>query len=137
MRIVTGCLRPTPTESLLVLAGIRSAELRGLGATLSMTNRAIHDPDHVLHGQLVGQQDAHLGKFKLRRPFVPAAWKILGSLSELNIGVKQLIKHKWNAHYLESTSRVPAFIPGVSSRPLEMSLSRTSWERLNRLRTDV
>ena len=43
--------------------------------------------------------------------------------------------HKWNADCLESTSRVRAFIPRVSSRPLGMSLSRTSWVRLNRLRT--
>ena len=44
--IVTGCLRPTPTEDLPVLAGIQPAELRRLGATLSLANRAIHDPDY-------------------------------------------------------------------------------------------
>ena len=48
-RIVTGYLGPTPTEDLPVLAGIQPAELRRLGATLSLANRAIHDPDHVLH----------------------------------------------------------------------------------------
>ena len=61
LRIVTGCLRPTPTEDLPVLAGIQPAELRRLGATLSLASHAIHEPDHVLHGQLFGQQDAHLG----------------------------------------------------------------------------
>ena len=61
LRIVTGCLRPTPKEDLPVLAGIQPAELRRLGATLFLANRAIHDPDYVLHRQLVGQQDAHLG----------------------------------------------------------------------------
>ena len=50
---------------------------------------AIHDPDHVQHGQLVGQQDAHLGRLRSRRPFVPAAWKLLGGLSEPDIRVKQ------------------------------------------------
>ena len=35
LRIVTGCLRPTPTEDLLVLTGILPAELRQLRATLS------------------------------------------------------------------------------------------------------
>ena len=54
LRIVTKCLRPTPTEDLLVLADIQPAELLQLGATLSLAHRAIHDPDHVLHGQLVG-----------------------------------------------------------------------------------
>ena len=135
--IVTGCLRPTPTEDLPVLAGIQPAELRRLGATLFLANRAIHDPDYVLHRQLVQQQDAHQGRPRSRRPFVPAAWKLLGSLSKLYIRVKQWTKHRWNADYLESTSRVRAFIPRVSSRPLGMSLPRTSWVRLNRLRTGV
>ena len=73
LRIVTGCLRPTPTDDLPVLAGIQPAELRRLGATLSLANRAIHDPDHELHEQLIGQQDAHLGRLRSGRPFVPAA----------------------------------------------------------------
>ena len=124
LRIATGCLRPTLTKNLPVLAGIQPAKLRRLGATLSLANRAIHDPHHVL------QQDAHLGRLRLRRPFVPALWKLLGSLSKLDIRVKQWTKHKWNAGYLESTSRVRALIPRVS-------LPRTSWVRFNRLRTGV
>ena len=89
-------------------------------------NCAIHESDHVLHGQLVGQQDAHLWRIRSRRPFVPAAWKLLGSLSKLDIRVKQWTKPKWNADYLKSTSRVCAFIPRVSPRILGMSLPRIS-----------
>ena len=137
LRIVTRCLRPTPTENLPVLAGIQPTMLRRLEATLFLANRAIHHPDHVLHGQLVGQQDAHQGRLRSRLPFVPAAWKLLDSLSELYIRVKQWTKHKWNTDYLESTSKVRAFIPRVSSKPLGMSLPRTSWIRFNRLRTGV
>ena len=125
------------TEDLPVLVGIQPAELRRLGATLSLANCANNDPDHVLHGQLVGQQDAFLGRFRSGRPFVPAAWKLLGSLSKLDTHVKQWTKHKWNADCLESTSMVRAFTLRVSSRPLGMSLPRTSWVRLNRLRTSV
>ena len=119
------------------LADIQPAELRRLEATLSLANRAVHDPDYVLHRQLVGQQDAHLGRLRSRRPFVPAAWKLLGSLSKLDIRVKQWTKHKWNADYLESTSRVRAFIPRVSFRQLGMSLPKTPWVRLNGLRTGI
>ena len=36
LRIVTGCLRPTPTDYLPILAGIQPAELRSRGATLSL-----------------------------------------------------------------------------------------------------
>ena len=51
--------------------------------------------------------------------------------------MKQWTKYKWNADYLESTSRVRAFICRVSSRPLEMRLPRTSGVRLHRLLTGV
>ena len=124
LRIVTECLPPTPTEDLPFLAGIQPTELRRLGATLSLTNCAIHDLDHVLDGQLVGQQDAHQGRLRSRHPFAPAAWKLLDCLSDLDIGMKQWTKHKWNADYLAGTSRFRAFIPRISSRPLGISLAR-------------
>ena len=89
----------------------------------------------LLHGQLVGQQVAHLRRLRSRRPFVPAAWKLLGSLSKLDIPVKQWRNRQWSAEYLEKTSKVRAFFPRISSRPLGMSLPRTSWVRLNRPRT--
>ena len=104
--------------------------------TLFLANHAIHDFDYVLHEHLVMQQDVHLGRLRSRQPFVPAAWKLLGSLSILDICMKQWMKHKWNADYLESNLRVRAFIPRVSSKPLGMSLPRT-YPRLNRLRTGV
>ena len=85
LRIVIECLRSTPTEDWPVLAGIQPAELRRLGATLFLANHTIHDPGYVLHRQLVGQQNAHLGRFRSRRLFVPAAWKLLGSLFKLDI----------------------------------------------------
>ena len=77
------------------------------------------------------------GHLRSRRPFVPAAWKLLDGVSEHDIRVKQWTKLKWNADYLESTSRFRAFISRVSSRPLGMSLLRTSLVRLNRLRTGL
>ena len=56
LRIVTGCLRPTPTDHLPVLSGIQPVELRRLGATLSLAYRGSLDPDHILHGLLSGPQ---------------------------------------------------------------------------------
>ena len=52
LRIVTGCLRPTPKDHLPVLSGIQPAELRRLGATLSLAYRRSLDPDHILYGLL-------------------------------------------------------------------------------------
>ena len=58
LHIDTGCLRPTPTDNLPVLSGIQPAELRRQGATLSLANRSVLDPDHILHSQLTEPQAA-------------------------------------------------------------------------------
>ena len=137
LRIVTGCLRPTPTDYLPILAGIQPAELRRRGATLSLANRATLNPDHILHEQLVGKQNAHQGRLKSRRPFVPAAQKLLDSLTESDIRAAQWMDYVWNMECLKSASRLNAFIPRASPKPLGMGLPRTSWVKLNRLRTGV
>ena len=56
LRIVTGCLCPTPTDHLPVLSGIQPAELCRMGATLSFTYCGSLDLDHILHGLLLGPQ---------------------------------------------------------------------------------
>ena len=50
LRIVTGFLRPTPTNYLTVLSGIQPAELSRMGATLSLAHFGSLDPDHILYG---------------------------------------------------------------------------------------
>ena len=137
LRIVTGCPRPTPTDYLPILAGIQPAELRRRGATLSLANRATLNPAHILHEQLVGKQNAHQGRLKSRRPFVPAAQKLLDSLTESDIRAAQWMDYVWNLKYLKSASRLHGFIPRASPKPLGMGLPRTSWVKLNRLRTGV
>ena len=42
LRIVTECLRPTPTDHLPILSGIQPAELRRLGATVSKSEISQH-----------------------------------------------------------------------------------------------
>ena len=70
LRIVTGCLRHTPTDHLPVLSGIQPAELRRLGATLSLAYRGSLDPDHILHGLLSGSSDTRQVRLRSRHPFV-------------------------------------------------------------------
>ena len=55
--IVTGCLRPTPTDHLPVLSGIQPAELRRMGATFSLAYRRSLDFDYILYGLLSGSLD--------------------------------------------------------------------------------
>ena len=137
LRIVTGCLRPTPTDYLLVLAGIQPAELRRLGATPSLAYRGSLDPGHILHELLAGSSNGYRERLKSRRPFVPATRKLLQDLTELDIRAAQWTDFKWSTEYSECSSDLRAFIPRTSIRPMGMGLPRSSWVRLNRLRAGV
>ena len=116
LRIVTGCLRSTPTDNLPVLSGMQPGELRRQGTTLSLANLSSLDPGHILHGQLTEPQAASEKRIKSRRPFVPAARKLLHNLSELGIRAAQWTNLTWDTEYSKSMSALGVYIPRVSTR---------------------
>ena len=137
LRIVTGCLRPTPTDHLPVLSGIQPAELRRMGATLSLAYRGSLDPDHILHGLLSGSSDNCQVRVRSRCPFVPDARNLLDNLARLDIHASEWKNYKWNTEYCENACRLRAFVPETGARPVGMGLPRGTWVKLNRLRTAV
>ena len=137
LRIVTECLRPTPTDHLPVLSGIQPAELRRMGATLSLAHRGSLDPDHILHGLLSGSSDTGQVILRFRRPFVPGARNLLDNLARLGIRASEWTNLKWNTEYCEGASRLRNFVPGTGARSVGMGLLRVAWVRLNRLPTGV
>jgi len=58
LRIVTGCLHPTPADNLPTLAGNQPAELRRNGATLSLARRGM-ELGHLLHSVLTRPSSAN------------------------------------------------------------------------------
>ena len=122
LRIVTVCLRPTPTDHLPVLSGIQPAELRRMGATLSLAYRGFLDPDHILHGLLSGSSDTGQVRLRSRRPFVPGARNLLDNLARLGIRASEWTNQKWNAEYCKNAFRLRAFVPETSARPVGMGL---------------
>ena len=112
LRIVTGCLSPTPTNHLPVLSGIQPAELRRMEATLSMAYRGSLDPDHILYGLLSGSSDTRQVRLRSKRQFVPAARNLLDNLARLGIRASEWINHKSKTEYCENASRLRAFVPG-------------------------
>ena len=126
LRIVTGCLRPIPTDQLPILSCIQPAELRRMGATLSLTHRGSLDPDHILYGLLSGPSDTRQARLRSRRPFVLAARNLLDNLAILGIRASEWTNHKWKTEYCENASRLRGFVPGTGARPVEMGLSRAA-----------
>jgi len=136
MRIVTGCLRPTPAGNLPILAGIEPAELRGNGATLSLARLAT-EPGHLLHSALTCPPSANARCLKSRHPFVPAAQHLISSSDHNNIRAAQWADHQWNAEWADNPTRLRILIPDTSTHPPGITLPRRTWVRLNRLRTGV
>ena len=83
LRLVTGCLRPTPTDDLYALAGIQPSELRRKRATLSLARRG-QNPKHVLLERLLSSPYGEHRQLKSRRPFVPAALDLLNDADALS-----------------------------------------------------
>ena len=137
LRIVTGCLRPTPKDQLPVLSRIQPVELCRMVATLSLDHRGSLDPDHILYGILSGSSDTRQVKLRFRRPFVAAARSHLDNLARLGICAPEWKNHKWKTEYCENASRLHAFVPGTGARVVGMGLPRAAWVKLNRLRTGV
>ena len=137
LRIVTRCLRPTPTDHLPVLSGIQPVELRRMGATLSLAHRGSLDPDHIFYGLLSRSSDTRQVRLRSRRAFVPNARNLLDDLARLGIRTSEWTNHKWKTEYCENASRLRAFVLGTGARPVEMGLPRAAWVKFNRLRTGV
>ena len=137
LRIVIGCLRPTPTDHLPVLSGIHPAEFRRMEATLSLAYRGSLDPDRILYGLLSGSSNNRQVRLRFRRQFVLGARNLLNNLARLGIRASEWTNHKWKTEYGENASRLRAFVPETGVRPVGMGLPRAAWVKLNRLRTGV
>ena len=122
LRIVTGCLCPTPTDHLPVLSGIQPAELCRMGATLSLAHCGSLDPDHILYCFLSGSSDTCQVRLRSRHPFVPAAQNLLDNLARLGIYASEWTNHKWKTKYCENASSLRAFVPRTGARPVGMGL---------------
>jgi len=136
LRIVTGCLRPTPVDNLPILAGIQPAELRRNGAALSLARRAM-EPGHLLHSALTCPPSANAWRLKSRPPFVPAEQQLISSDNN-NIGAAQWADHRWNAEWADNPTRLRTFIPNTGTQPPAVALSRTAcpaWPPPHRYRT--
>ena len=108
-----------------------------MGATLSLAYRGSLDSNHILHGLLSGSSDICQVRLRSRRPFVPGARNLLDNLARLGIHASEWTNHKWNVEYCESASRLRAFVPRTSARPVGMGLPRAAWVKLNHLQTGV
>ena len=75
---MTGCLRPTAADNIPILAGIKPAELRRKGETLSLPLRAM-EPGHLLHSAFTRSLGGNARHLKSRHPYAPGAQQLISS----------------------------------------------------------
>ena len=114
LRIVTGCLHPTPADNIPILAGIQPAEFRRSGATLAQGRRAM-EPGHLLHSALTRSSSANARRLKSRHPFVLAAQQLVSLSDNNNIRAAQWADHQWNAEWSDNPTRLRSLIPDTGT----------------------
>ena len=124
--IVTGCLRPIPTDHLPVLSGIQPAELCQMGVTLSLAHCGSLEPDYILYGFLSGSSDTHQVRIRSRCLFVPAACNLLDNIARLGIRASEWTNHKRKMEYCEGAFRLHVFVPRTSARSVGLGLPPSS-----------
>ena len=80
MRIVNGCLRPTPVKYLPVLSGIAPPALRREHHTATLVEKALLDTSHLLHARITAAQNLGRQRIRSRRPFSDLSCEIPSNL---------------------------------------------------------
>ena len=137
MRTVTGCLRPTPTEQLPVLAGIPPPDIRRKATTLAITLKS-EEKEHLLHETVARARSQHgeSRRLKSRMPFSQQVVELTETMQPDQI-VKDWIAKEWKAQWHKTTSPLKRFIQDPTATIPGCNLPRSAWSKLNRLRSGV
>jgi len=126
LRLVNGCLRPTPVDKLFVLAVITHTELHQKKELHCRLPAVQWTQEHLLHDHLLFTATTQQRELKSRHPFVPAALELLKDLDKSNNTAAFWADHKWNMEWQKNTSRLHTFILSTGPSPPGITLPRHS-----------
>ena len=135
LRIITGCLKPTPVSHLPVLSGIAPASLRREAATLALARKAQEHDWHLLHETTTMATPP--SRLKSRHPYNLAAQEMLTSIPEdlsSNAWLVVAWKQEWES---AGQTRIHHHIRDPGDGAEGQDLPRRQWTLLNRLRSGV
>ena len=124
-RMITGCLKPTNTNSLPVLAGIAPSDVRRAVASRTERTRQATDERHPFNG--------HLGvvpRLKSRKSFMTCT-------KPINTTAKAARLELWRERLEPLDARVPLDSSADEHLPAGAVNPWTTWKALNRLRTQI
>jgi len=128
MRLISGCIRSTPTDILPVLSGIVPPDIRREKLALRLHQRAAAT-DHLLHNALVARNNTQ----RRLRSRDPLSNRFHGPPLEISADV--WAADAWRRRWVDLTLGLRRFIEEPSPRPAGCDLPRAEWVLLNRLRS--
>lgn len=131
MRLISGCIKSTPTEILPVLCGIEPADIRRDKNTLDLRNRALLN-GHMLN--TVATNPLLNIRLKSRSPLSSRMHSLAAGYDE-NISSRTWAEAKWKQRWNELSQQLKQFIPSPSNKPPGCDLKRCEWVLLNRIRS--
>ena len=129
MRIITGCVKPTPTRLLLVLSEIAPAKLRRNYVTNKISFRTWADKEHPLHSLVPDPQNLSPQLLKSRHPFYRHA-------ADHHICDHDVIE-AWNKEWTKHQRYKQLTLILDTTAPLGSDLPPKLWVSLNRPRAGV
>ena len=134
MRIVSGCLRPTPVNQLPILSGIAPPALRREAAALVLSRKAKTREDHLLHR--IPTEKPPRARLKSRHPFSKPAHHLLHQIPD-DVSKQSWLRIRWKEEWLAANhTRLHRYI-NTPDQVQGQDLPRKQWTTLNRLRTGV
>ena len=122
-RLITGCLKPTPTDDLYSLSGIAPPDIRRRTASCKERMRQLSDPRHPLYGTTAARK-----RLKSRKSFLnvvepqdPEEYKL----------------RMWKERRYNLRNDVRMAMPVAETLPPGFTAPWAEWKCLNRLRTGV
>ena len=131
MRVISGCIKATPTALLPVLCGIEPPDIRRKKGLISLYNRSQVVQSHLLHETLSQPLNPRL---KSRNPLSTRTHHLISS----NINTASpdsWAKSAWKTRWSITNYQLRDYVPHPSSKPPGCNLDRRQWVLLNRLRS--
>ena len=131
MRLISGCIKFTPTDILPILIGVEPPNIRRDKNTLDLRNRALSH-NHMLSNLITNP--LLNSRLKSRSP-LSLRMNLIANGDNGIISSQALANEKWETRWNASEHQLKQFIPSPSSKPPGCDLKRSEWVLLNRFRS--
>ena len=132
MRVVSSCIKATPTALLPVLCGIEPPDIRRKKAFISLYNRSQVVQSHLLHETLSSQP--LISRLKSRNPLFTRTHHLI-SHNTNTASLDSWAKSAWKTRWSSTNFQLRDYVPQPSSKLPGCDFDWRQWVLLNRLRS--